>query len=220
MMTRINEIADAATYLFLRQGYSKTQISHIAKAVGVSVGTIYNDFVGKKEIMHYILKCTIDPEFHTYEIQTPISDDLFAGLENDIMLMFEKSACNFEMPLKNGMSNYNFEMLISDSFDLLARYAVGCLFIEKNQYDFKFLAEQYKSYRSKFLSVMVEYMYDFIDKGIVRKLDNVELSTILIVEILTWWAMDRKYVSFETSNVLMEDAKKVCMDNIISAYKQ
>ena len=53
---RMKAIADAATRLFLQQGYTKTQVSHIAKAVGVSVGTIYLDFTGKKEIMHFILK--------------------------------------------------------------------------------------------------------------------------------------------------------------------
>ena len=37
---RIKEIHNAAVKLFLQQGYSKTQISHIAKAVGVSVGTL------------------------------------------------------------------------------------------------------------------------------------------------------------------------------------
>ena len=63
MNERIKAIADAAAKLFLQQGYSKTQISHIAKAVGVSVGTIYLDFVGKKEILHFVLKCTIDPDF-------------------------------------------------------------------------------------------------------------------------------------------------------------
>ena len=51
---RIRAIRDAATLLFLQQGYSKTQISHIAKAVGVSVGTIYLDFTGKQEIMYFI----------------------------------------------------------------------------------------------------------------------------------------------------------------------
>ena len=49
MSDRIKSITDAATYLFLQQGYSKTQISHIAKAVGVSVGTIYLDFAGKRK---------------------------------------------------------------------------------------------------------------------------------------------------------------------------
>lgn len=63
MSSHINAIADAATFLFLQQGYAKTQISHIAKAVGVSVGTIYLDFTGKKEIMHFILKRMMEPEF-------------------------------------------------------------------------------------------------------------------------------------------------------------
>ena len=76
MNDRIKSITDAATYLFLQQGYSKTQISHIAKAVGVSVGTIYLDFAGKKEIMHFVLKCTIDPAFINQNFERPITDDL------------------------------------------------------------------------------------------------------------------------------------------------
>lgn len=220
MTPRISAIADAATYLFLRQGYSKTQISHIAKAVGVSVGTIYQDFEGKKEIMNYILKCTIDLEFSSREIVKPISDAVFVGLEDEIVAVFEKNSSDFEKKLKEDNNNYTFEMFISDAFDLLSQYAVGCLFIEKNQFDFRNLAQHYISYRSKFLSTMTEYMYAFIEKGTVRKLDNVELSTVLIIEILTWWAMDRRYISFETSDIPMDTAKAVCMDNIISAYKQ
>ena len=220
MSQRIDAIKDAATLLFLTQGYSKTQISHIAKAVGVSVGTIYHDFVGKKEIMHYILKCTIDADFAERELETPISDELFAGLEQDIVGIFSESADNFEKHLVSGIEEYSFEALISDAFDILSKYAVGCLFIEKNQYDFKFLSEYYKSYRKKFLSTMTDYINAFIENGSVRSVDNVELTTILIVEILTWWAMDMRYTSFETRDIPVEAAKKVCMDNIVSAYKK
>ena len=49
MERRIDIIRREATKLFLRQGYAKTQISHIAKAAAVSVGTIYHDFVGKRK---------------------------------------------------------------------------------------------------------------------------------------------------------------------------
>lgn len=219
MTQRINSITEAATSLFLRQGYSKTQISHIAKAVGVSVGTIYHDFVGKKEIMHYILKCTIQPEFAGKMLETPISDENFVGLEQEIVQVLEESAEQFEKPLLNDLEGYTFELLISDSFDLLSRYAAGCLFIEKNQYDFPFLAKHYKAYRKKFLSTMTEYLKAFMERRIIRKIDNIELTTILIVETLSWWAMDIRYTSFETSNVPMKEAKAVCMDNIISAYR-
>lgn len=218
MTQRIKAIADAATSLFLTQGYSKTQISHIARAVGVSVGTIYHDFIGKKEIMHYILQCTIDPVFSDRDLETPISDEQFVNLEQDIVDIFSKSADAFEKHLAAGAEDYSFERLISDAFDMLSKYAVGCLFIEKNQYDFPFLSEHYKSYRKKFFSTMIAYINIFMENGSIRSIENVELTTILIVEILTWWAMDMRYTSFETKNIPPEVAKKVCMDNIVSAY--
>lgn len=219
MNERIKAIADAATYLFLQQGYSKTQISHIAKAVGISVGTIYLDFTGKKEIMHFILKCTLNPEFINRDFDRPITDDLFAGLENDIVEVFEKTGNDFAKHLTDNAADYTLEALVSDAFDMLSQYAVGCLFIEKNQFDFKFLAEHYKQYRKRFLETMTQYMAAFIKRGIVRPLEHLELSTTLIIEILSWWAMDIHYTSFETQDISPGIAKKLCLDNIVSAYQ-
>lgn len=217
---RIKEIADAAARLFLQQGYAKTQMSHIAKAVGVSVGTIYLDFTGKKEIMHFILKCTMDPYFAEREFERPITDDLFAGLEDEIISFFEKSGNDFAAHLQGDLADYDFERLISDAFDLLSQYAVGCLFIEKNQFEFKSLAQHYMGYRKQFLDTMKRYIRAFIDRGTVRPLEHLELSATLIIEILSWWAMDIRYTSFETKEISLDLAKKVCMDNIVTAYKR
>lgn len=216
---RILAIKDAAAILFLQQGYSKTQISHIAKAIGVSVGTIYLDFTGKKEIMHFVLKCTIDPDFINQEFERPITDDLFVGLETEIVELFKSSRNDFAKHLKSNAANYSLEALISDAFDILDRYAVGCLFIEKNQFDFKFLATHYKAYRKDFLDTMTQYLEIFIKRKSVRPLKHLTLSTTLIIETLSWWAMDMRYSSFETNEIPTELAKEVCMDNIISAYK-
>lgn len=220
MNQRIKEIAAAATRLFLQQGYAKTQISHIAKDVGVSVGTIYLDFTGKKEIMHFILKCTAEPSFMEREFERPITDDLFVGLEEEIIALFKKSGNDFAAHLHDGMADYNFEALICDAFDILSRYAVGCLFIEKNQFDFKNLAQHYVAYRKQFLDTMMRYISAFIEQGTVRPMEHLELSTTLIIEILSWWAMDIRYTSFETRDIPMETAKRVCLDNILAAYKR
>lgn len=219
MNERIKAIADAATNLFLQQGYSKTQISHIAKAVGVSVGTIYLDFTGKKEIMHFILKCTLEPDFINGDFARPVTDDLFTGLENDIVAMFEKTGNDFARHLTDNAADYTLEALVSDAFDMLSHYAVGCLFIEKNQFDFEFLAKHYRRYRKRFLETMTQYMAAFIKRGIVRPLEHLELSTTLIIEILSWWAMDIHYTSFETQDIPPGLAKKLCLDNIVSAYQ-
>lgn len=220
MNQRIQAIADAAAKLFIRQGYGRTQISHIAKAAGVSVGTIYLDFAGKREIMHFILKSAIDPGFKNREFERPVTDELFAGLESEIAAFFEQSGNAFARHLKDPVMEYSFEELISDAFDLLARHASGCLFIEKNRYEFKGLAETYEAYRRKFVDNMTEYISAFIAQGTVRPLEHIGLTTTLIIEILSWWAMDMRYTSFETQDIPMDLAKKICMDNIVSAYKR
>ena len=220
MNDRIKTIADAATHLFLQQGYSKTQISHIAKAAGVSVGTIYLDFIGKKEIMHFILKCALAPDFINRNFERPITDELFAGIEDDIVKLFGSIGNDFTKHLTGHAEDYSLELLVSDAFDILSKYEVIFLFIEKNQFDFKFLAEHYKQYRKRFLETISQYMTAFIERGIVRPLENVKLTTTLIVETLSWWAMDIHYTSFEIQDISPDVAKKLCMDNIISAYRR
>ncbi len=218
MNERIKAIATAATNLFLQQGYAKTQISHIAKAANVSVGTIYLDFTGKKEIMHFVLKSALEPDFPEREFQRPITDDLFVGLETEIVTILEATGREFARHLDNNAADYNLAALVSDAFDLLAKYAVGCLFIEKNQRDFPFLAGHYKAYRQKFLTTMAQYLEIFMARSTMRQLEQVELTTILIIEILSWWTMDRRYISFEKKDIPLSLAKEVCLDNILAAY--
>lgn len=67
---------------------------------------------------------------------------------------------------------------------------------------------------------MEQYLLQFIKNGTVRPMEHPDLSAALIIELLTWWAMDRRYVSFELSDIPMQLAKKICLDNIIPAYKQ
>lgn len=169
--------------------------------------------------MHFILKCTIDPDFIQRKFARPITDDLFVGLEDELIALLDKLGNDFAAHLENDLVDYSFERLISDTFDILSRYAVGCLFIEKNQFDFKNLAENYRTFRRKFFDTMICYMEAYIQQGTVRPLEHVELSTTLIIETLSWWAMDIRYTSFETRNISSDLAKQICMDNILSAYK-
>lgn len=217
---RIRAIRDAAALLFLRQGYSRTQIGHIAQAVGVSVGTIYHDFTGKQEIMHLVLKSTIDPAFLDREFQRPITDDLFRGLDGEIAEAFARSTAEYARHLEEGAAEYSFRDFISDTFDLLSRYAVGCLFIEKNQFEFPRLAESYRQYRRVFFQTVEAHLSLFCRLGAIRPLEHVELTATLIVEMLTWWAMDRTYICFDdgASHIPAELAKQVCVDNLMAAY--
>lgn len=217
MDQRLEQIADAAASLFLRQGYSRTQMSHIARAAGVSVGALYLDFTGKRAILNFVLKRAIDPEVSQRELPRPITDDLFPGLEGEIEAAFRRSAEDFGRHLTDG-ADYSFEDMLSDAFDMLARYAVGCLFIEKNQFDFPGLTELYREHRTRFFQTVTGYLRRFVEEGTVRPLDSVDLTASLIIELLTCWAMDARYTAFEPLNLSLEQAKALCLDNLLSAY--
>lgn len=219
MNTRLQKIYDAASTLFIRQGYARTQISHIAKATGVSVGTIYNDFVGKKEIMLFVLKCTISPDFIDHEFQRPITEGLFAGLDLEIEAAFTNIVEVFSRNLPVSQSGYTFETLISDAFDLISRYAVGCLFIERNQYEFVKLAELYKKFRSEFYKIMLDYMNQFADLGLIRKPKYPEYTIMHLMETISWWGMDINYIAFDAQDLPLDLARDIVLDNLIPAYQ-
>ena len=58
-----------------------------------------------------------------------------------------------------------------------------------------------------------------MENGTVRPLEHLKLTTTLIIEILSWWAMDVRYTSFETRDIPLSLSKQLCMDNIIAAYQ-
>lgn len=52
---RINEILDAADYLFFSKGYHATTISDIAKKMGVAQGMLYYYFKSKEDVLEKLL---------------------------------------------------------------------------------------------------------------------------------------------------------------------
>lgn len=216
---RLRKIYEAASRLFIQQGYSKTQISHIAKAVGVSVGTIYLDFAGKQDIAQFILKSVMDPEYLEAEHERPITQKNFGRLEKDIRNMLRESNTQFSARLSDVGGGYRFEELLSDAFDLIARYAVGILFIEKNQYDFEKLAGYYRQYRTDFFRIMADYFNAFADAGVLRRPKEPQYAVIQIIETLMYWAIDIHYDAFETKELPLQTAKEIALDCLVPAYQ-
>lgn len=53
-LDNVTKIKEAATYVFSKKGYRETRISDIAKKAGVSIGTVYTNFKGKKELFEIL----------------------------------------------------------------------------------------------------------------------------------------------------------------------
>ncbi len=214
---RIKRIANAASILFLEQGYARTQISHIAMAAGISVGSIYLDFAGKKEIMHFSIKCSLEPGFADRQFKRPITDDLFTGLQEEVLDVFISGAEEFERHLGN-TGSYGFETLLSDLFDQMARYAQVGLFVKRNREEFPILSQNYDAQRRRTLSALTSYITRYISLGTVRRVEDPALTALFVLQTLAWWSTDMHVISYHRDEISLETAKKVCMDNLLFAY--
>lgn len=221
MENRLQTIYEAASSLFINKGYMRTQMKDIAKEIGLSTGMLYVYFKGKKDILDFILKCTIDPDFIQREFEYPIDGRLFEGLSGEIMKVLNDSHMTFSGPLLREAKGYSFERMVSDAFDTIARYGTGCLVIEKNINDVGELGAFYQRYRKAFFSNILGYVNIYIRSGEMRAVKYPELTAQQMIETLAWWGMHVKNDAFEIQkNIPISVAKEICMDNILHAYKK
>ncbi|HEX2926255.1 MAG TPA: TetR/AcrR family transcriptional regulator, partial [Ruminiclostridium sp.] len=163
-------------------------------------------------------KGTIDPAFITQEFELPVRSELFDSLDNEIMDAFEKNTKAFSAHLDN-ITDYPLENMLSDASDVISKYGIGCLLIEKNPDDLGKLTIYYKEYRRKFYDQVLSYITLYMRKGTFRKVEHPEYCTRLIIETLSWWGMHITNDAFEVQKDLsLEVAKSVCMDNLLHAY--
>jgi len=95
---RRKQILDAALAVFSRKGYGQATIPDIAREGGVAVGTIYNYYPSKREILVSVLASRVLSEpFLKLMEQSPEVDDkaFFRALVQDRLTMLSQNADKF-----------------------------------------------------------------------------------------------------------------------------
>lgn len=220
MENRMKLIYNAASHLFINKGYARTQMKDIAKEIGLSTGMLYIYFTGKRDILRFLLKGTIEPTFITQEFELPIRSELFDSLDDEIIAAFEQNTKVFSAHLDD-VDNYPLEQMFSDAFDVIAAYGIGCLLIEKNPDDLGKLTADYKEYREKFYHQVLSYITQYMQNGTFRQVELPQYVTHLIIETLSWWGMHITNDAYEIQkDIPVETAKSICLDNLLHAYRK
>ena len=219
MNDRLSQIYNIASSLFITKGYARTQIKDIADGIGMSAGTMYHYFVGKTDILAFILKGTIEPVFLEQDFVLPVKSALFKDLEREVVATFKACDDAFSRPYRHDDASYTYEQMLSDAFDTVWNYGKGLLLIEKNPDAVPELASAYQNYRKAFFSQMLHYVVLFQKNGNCRKLEWPEYATQLMIETIAWWGMHVMNDAFSLQkDIGKETAKQVCIDALLHAY--
>lgn len=217
MKNRLDLFYTAGSHLFINKGYARTQMKDIAKQIGLSTGMIYQYFKSKNDLLNFILKCTIEPEYIEKEYDYPIQAELFDHLDKEIEQALQRNAEGFNQGMAD--PDYTPEKMFADAYDVIAKYGVGCLIIEHNVDDLSKLADSYQAFRRLFFKQVYQYVDRFIKEGSFRQVTDVHYTTRAIVEIMVFWGMHIMNDAFEVDKeITREKAKAICLDNLIHAY--
>ena len=186
---RRNQILDAATQVFVRQGFQHARMDDIVEESGLSKGTLYWYFKSKEDIINAILR------------------RLFTGeLENlESLLEAEGTASERLIQLTNDRVNGLKQMssLVPIIFEF---YAVAV----HQQWVQQFIGEYFMHFRS----LLEHLIQQGIDRGEFRQVDTAKtaISFASLYEGLTLhWLMDPQAVQWE---ILSENSIPILLDGL------
>ncbi|MFD1418301.1 TetR/AcrR family transcriptional regulator [Companilactobacillus keshanensis] len=193
---RLSKIFENSCTLFINSGYPETKMKDIAKFSGISVGAMYDLFESKKALLDFIFISTLDKDNLTKSHEFPLKEISSSFLVKKNKTTYELYTKTLHSNLLNANSNYSLEQLITDLFDIFKIYGRYFLILEKNPTIDTNLIKLYAKYRMNLYKNISIYLQN---NPSIQKVDNPEYDSMMIVDLVFWWATHKKYDSFENT---------------------
>jgi AcrR family transcriptional regulator len=193
---RLLAIVDAATEVFAQQGFSATQMADVARAAGLSVGTLYNYVEGKEALL---LLCAERPfadisAGRALPVPTPNRPELIARLTQTLDRHVRVAALERALGAPADAAGVRAQMaeIVGELFDLLAATRVGADAMERSARDAPDLAELfYLRVRVRLLDQLVQYFGQVQTVVPLPAHLTPDLAARFVLETVTWWARHR-----------------------------
>ncbi len=193
---RLDQLLDCATRVFVAKGYRRTQMSDVARALGVSAGTLYGYVEGKEALFHLLIDRAFtgrpvdEPEL---PVRTPQPGETLARLR-------ERLTTEAALPLLAAATararprdpRAELEQVLSELYDLIERTRDGTALLERSALDEPALATlYYVDVRRDVLLRLTRYLERRIKGRQLRRVPDAATAARLVVETITWFARHR-----------------------------
>ncbi len=196
---RFDQLIDAATQVFIEQGYRRTQMADIADAMGVAKGTLYL-YVESKEAL-FDLAC------RSADAPRPLSrPDLLpvptppAGAT--LAYVGERLAREADLPAltaaiaRQRVRDAGEELagIVGELYDVLARNRRGLKLIDRSARDLPELAALwFTGARGGFLALLSQYLEARLRRRLFRPVPDLAAASRLVLELIVFWAVHRHW---------------------------
>jgi AcrR family transcriptional regulator len=219
---RFRDLVEAATAVFLEQGFRRTQIADVAARLGVAKGSVYTYVESKEALFDCVLRHAdhadriAQPE--TLPVATPAPgatlDDVQKRLAEEGALPALSAALSRRRVAE---VRAELEAVLSELFDSLARHRTAIKLLDRCAADYPELARVwYRTGREGALSLLARYLEDRARRGKLRRFEDPAVAARIVLETLVFWAVHRHWDP-SPQPVDAETAKRVALDFVASA---
>lgn len=195
---RFDELVDAATEVFIARGYRLTQMSDVAKAVGVAKGTLYG-YVESKEALFSLCLAHADrtqplPHPAVLPVPAPRRGALRASVKQ--LTSDESVSPALEDALKQARVDdprAELEGIVREFYVTLERFCCSIKLVDRCS-DYPELQAIWQAEgREAPRAALTRYLETRMQAGQLRKMPSVQLAARMIVEVCTTWAIHIKW---------------------------
>jgi AcrR family transcriptional regulator len=183
--------------VFAEKGYRQTQMSDVARVLGVAPGTLYGYVAGKEALFHLVVDRAFiagaDARPPVLPIPTPPPGATLARLRQrmtaDTALPALEAALRRRRPAD---PRAELEAIVGDLYDRIAGALQGIVVLERSALEWPELAQVfYTDVRRRLLQRLERYLTARMKAGAVRPLPSAAAGARFVLETIAWFAMHR-----------------------------
>jgi AcrR family transcriptional regulator len=193
----LDDLVGAAASVFSSHGFRRTQMAEIAKAMGVSAGTLYG-YVESKEALFdlTVQRAFLDepPPAPELPVRTPARDEVIAHVR---ARMANARSPSLSAALRRGApadgdARAELETILREVYGFLYDNRRGLALIERAAVDRPELAAVYfEQGRAGLLGRLERYLASRIEGGFFEPVPDVPVAARLLLETIAWFARHR-----------------------------
>lgn len=198
---RLAQLLEAATAVFIEQGYRRTQMADVAAAMGVAKGTLYLYVESKEALFDLVCRHADQPpgagNAPTFPIRSPKRGSTLRYVRDELERHQSVPALTAALARKRTPDVAN-EVggIVRELYDQLARNRRRIKLIDTSARDYPELAALwFEGARAGFVALFAGYLKARIDRGLIAPVPDVGAAARLVLETTVFWAVHRHFDS-------------------------
>jgi AcrR family transcriptional regulator len=195
--SRFQDLIDAATGVFIAQGYRRTQMGDVAEAMGVAKGTVYLYVESKEALFDVVLRSADAPRPIALPPSLPVRTRAGGRTLRWVKdrLAEQPASPTLRAALRrHGRDGEAGELtrILGELYEAMARNRTGIKLVDRCAVEYPALAKVWFTQgREALLVQLTQYLERGIRAGRLRRVPNPTVAARLIIETLVFWAVHR-----------------------------